>query len=119
VFDLDEAMNCCFGSPSVFEQMVEHFLTTAPGLLTRIRAALRAEDRREIVQVTQVLRETLIFLAAHPAEEAADKLENLGTGGAWGAVVNQFLALQHQVERLDLALARHRKAGAAWTTRAR
>jgi hypothetical protein len=89
----------------MFYQMTHHFFTETPGLLEGVRVAIRTEDRRRLVLIAQVLRETLVFLAAHPAAAAADKLENLATGGAWAAVATQFVTLQHHIERLHSALA--------------
>jgi HPt (histidine-containing phosphotransfer) domain-containing protein len=84
--------------------MVEFYVCEAPTLLETMRAALAEQNRRKLVSAECRLRKTLVHLAARPAMEAAERLEQRVIEGQWVERTELLAELTYHLERLDAAL---------------
>jgi HPt (histidine-containing phosphotransfer) domain-containing protein len=107
-FELAEAITCCFGSRQMLQQMVDFYFVDAPILVKQMRESLHERNRETLARAAHRLRGTLVYLAAHPAAAAADRLEQLVIDGYLSKAPDQLAELERELERLDAALTAYR-----------
>ena len=88
IFDREEALARCFDNRDMVRKMIESFFRDTEELFPPMRAALAAGDLEEVGRLGHRIKGTVIYLAAQPAIDAAQRVEQLATapGGAAQAV---------------------------------
>jgi HPt (histidine-containing phosphotransfer) domain-containing protein len=105
-FDLDDAQARC---RNLFPDMVEFFFAEADVLLGQIRAAAGKGEVAEVARLAHRLKGSVAYLGAAPATEACARLEELGYAGPSAEMDALVRELGARIERLQAALAPHRK----------
>jgi PAS domain S-box-containing protein len=106
VFNQEEALKSCLGSKKMLREMIKCFHEDVDNLLPQMRAALEDSDLVEVGRLGHRIKGTLAYLGAHPAKEAASRVERFceygdGTATEVMKVVN---ALERECRRLKAAL---------------
>lgn len=112
VFDLDAALNMCFGRSELLQDMVGYLFDEADSLLEQDRSALAAGDAEEAGRAAHRLKGSVAYLGAPPALDAIRRVELVAKSGELAAAPAAVEELHDQVERLKQALAPHRKGAA-------
>jgi HPt (histidine-containing phosphotransfer) domain-containing protein len=105
-FDLDDARARC---QHLFHDMVEFFFAEADVLLGQIRAAADKGEAAEVARLAHRLKGSVAYLGAAPATETCAQLEELGRAGPSAEMDALVGELGPRIERLQAALAPHRK----------
>lgn len=85
--------------------MVALFLKELPELLTNLHEAVMARDASRIERAAHKLKGSVGNFAAHPAFEAALKLEVLGRDGGLSEADPLYAELEKEIQRLKPAMA--------------
>jgi two-component system, sensor histidine kinase and response regulator len=109
-FNLGEAVNRCFGSRDVFQDMVECFFDEADPLLEQMRAAVSAGDTEGLGRAAHRLKGTVGYLAAPSAMDATRRVEKLGRSGDLAGAAEAIEQLAAEVRILAAAVASYRKS---------
>ena len=112
LFDLDEAVERCFGQHRLFQKMVDSLFQEAASLLDEMRAALAHGDREKLAAAAHRLKGTVVYLAAGPAAEAAARVEQIGRSGDLDTAPDALGQLSARLDALKAALAVHRSEDA-------
>jgi PAS domain S-box-containing protein len=105
-FNPDEALTRCFNSGRMVRKMMQYFLEETDSLFPQMRAALDRGDLDEVGKLGHRMKGTVVFLAAHPAEEAALQVERFckSGGGSRSDAEDAVNALEHECLALKAAL---------------
>jgi PAS domain S-box-containing protein len=79
VFNPDAALARCFESSTMVREMIKCLFDDADRQFPRMRAALEQGDFVELGRLAHRMKGTAVYLAAHAVEEAALRVERLGT----------------------------------------
>jgi PAS domain S-box-containing protein len=104
VFNVDEAMQRCFGQHGMFVEMVGYFVSETPGLLEKMRSALRDGKGGEVASAAHQLRGTVLYLGARDALQAATALEAEAMADQLTSAEQSLRRLEDRVEQLKQAL---------------
>jgi PAS domain S-box-containing protein len=109
VFNLEEALSRCFNNANMVREMIQCFQDEVTNLFPQMRAALEQGDLGEVGRLGHRIKGTVVYLGAHPAKEAAVRVERFGesTGGTPSDAEEAINALEHECFALKAALARH------------
>jgi CheY-like chemotaxis protein/HPt (histidine-containing phosphotransfer) domain-containing protein len=107
VFDVDTALAGLDGRYDRLQKMVKFYFDDTPPLLAQMRAGLQRRDPTVIARAAHRLAGTLVYLTAPPALEAARRVDQLGVSGDLTQVAEAIAALEHELARLEQALAPH------------
>lgn len=108
-FNRTEALAYLKGEERFLTEMVTLFLQESSQLLVTVRQAIAAGDASTLQRAAHTLKGALTYVAAHPAQRAAQRLEALGAAGNMAAATPALAQLESEMERLTSAL---RAAGA-------
>jgi HPt (histidine-containing phosphotransfer) domain-containing protein len=75
VFNESEALERCFRSRKMLQEMIQCFFKDFAALLPQMRAALQAGDLTEVGRLGHRLKGTVVYLGAEGAVEAAVAVE--------------------------------------------
>ncbi len=95
IFDPEIALEKCFHSSKMLQEMIECFLLEMESIFPQMRSALENMDLTEVGRLGHRLKGTVIYLGAEPAKEAALRVEqfclsNDGTREAAGQAINEL-----------------------------
>jgi PAS domain S-box-containing protein len=93
------------GDVELLNELVALFLKDLPALLTKLREAITAGDAKAIEHSAHKLKGSVGNFSAHPAFEAALKLEVLGREGSLSEAEPAYAELEKEIERLISAMA--------------
>ncbi|MHB8901451.1 MAG: response regulator, partial [Thermoguttaceae bacterium] len=111
-FDLDQAVETCFGQYTMFQKMVECLFAESDTLLSRMRAALAEENASDLARAAHRLMGTVAYLGSRPVLDATERVECLGRDGNLAAATEAVAELEEQIAALKRAVQSHRLAGA-------
>jgi len=109
IFDPAEALARCAGQRDILGEMVSFYLDHVAAWIDEMRAAAGTGAVKDLTRLVHRLRSTLVYLAAPVAEEAADKVEQLGIAGDMRGGASALATLIVSLGALETALR-------AWTT---
>ncbi|MDE3153756.1 MAG: response regulator [Acidobacteriota bacterium] len=114
VFALAEVLHRVRDDRVMLGQLVSIFEEDAPGLLAGIHHAVEAGDAAALTTAAHTLKGSCGLLAAHAAQEAARRLEDLGRAGDLTDSAAAVAALETEMARLMPELSRVKtEAGAS------
>jgi signal transduction histidine kinase/CheY-like chemotaxis protein len=93
------------GNGELLKEMVALFLKELPTLMTNLREAVTAGDAKATEHAADKLKKCVGNFSAHPAFEAALKLEVLGRDGSLSDAEPVYAELEKEMERLKSAMA--------------
>lgn len=111
-FDLEEAVGRCFGKFDFFLDMVDGFFEEADGMVRSMREALSAGKTDRVRDDAHRLKNTVIYLGAHPAAAAITAVEKAARAGQTGTLAAALAGLEAQLDQLKAALEKYRRTGA-------
>ncbi len=91
------------GDVELLHELVALFLKELPDLVTDLRGAVTAGDARAIERAAHKLKGSVGNFSAHPAFEAALRLENIGRAGDLTEAELSYYALLQEIEVLKPA----------------
>jgi PAS domain S-box-containing protein len=106
VLDRQEALARVGGDVDLLGELAELLLDSCDGQLSQLRAAADRGDVETLRRVSHGLKGAVATLGAHPAAEAALRLEMLGRDGNLAGVGAALTALADALDRLKPALTR-------------
>lgn len=104
-FDPEEALAIVGGDKELFGELAEAFRGSYPGELSLILDAIRLRDAEALRIASHRFKGTLGALAAGPACETANRLEQLGARCELNDAETAYELIEAQVHALDAALA--------------
>jgi CheY-like chemotaxis protein len=104
VFDVNEAVDRCFGKYEFFLDMVTCFFGEADELLRSLQEARRRGKPEEVRTIAHRLKNTIVYLAAQPAMQAILQVETAAKAGEFVEIDKALSQLAHQLERLKSSL---------------
>jgi PAS domain S-box-containing protein len=104
VFDLDKAVQRCFGKYAIFQDMVRCLFDEADPLLERMRTALADGNAVELRSAAHRLKGTVGYLGAAPATDAVKRVEHLGIDGELAGAAEAIRQIEEQLAILKQAL---------------
>jgi HPt (histidine-containing phosphotransfer) domain-containing protein len=107
LYDLQSALNRLDGDRELFGKLAEFFHEDAPQLLDRIRAAVAANQAREVERAAHSLKSLAANFSANAASSAAWQIEELARGGNLEKAANLLPEVASQVQKLREALSRY------------
>ncbi|NUQ62078.1 MAG: response regulator [Pirellulales bacterium] len=109
IFDPDEAIARCFNSTKMVREMVRYFYEEVETLFPMMRAALKRGDLAEAGQLGHRMKGTVVYLGAHPAREAAHRVEwfCISGGGTPSEAEEAIRALERECAALKAVLTKH------------
>jgi signal transduction histidine kinase/CheY-like chemotaxis protein len=108
-FDLNEAINKCFGKNEFFLDLVAGFFDEADDTLRSLQQARLQGDTDEVRRVAHRLKNTVVYLGARPAADAIVEVESAAKSGDIAALDQALLDLGRKLEELKNALNMHRR----------
>lgn len=84
--------------------VIEIFLTSCPGMMEQIRAAVVACDSTRVMSASHALRGSVSFFGAKSAVEAARNLESMGKQGKLEGASESLRVLEREITAVTLAL---------------
>ena len=108
-FNPAEALARCFNSRDMLREMIQCFLDEVDNLFPRMRAALVQNDLAEVGRLGHRMRGTVVYLGAHPATEAALRVERVckSSGSTPSEAEDAITALEQEYIALKAALTGH------------
>ena len=107
VFDLDKAVQRCFGKYAIFQDMVRCLFDEADPLLERMRTALADGNVVELRNAAHRLKGTVGYLGAAPATNAVHQVEQLGIDGELAGAAEAIRQIEEQLAILKQVLEPH------------
>lgn len=107
-FNLNKAVNNCFGQYHLFEQMAQYLEDEIEQVRGEFEAGEQDRDPGRISKAAHRLKGTLFYLAAQPCLELATKIEKRGLAGDLENALEAIPALEQQLSLLRAALTAHR-----------
>jgi CheY-like chemotaxis protein/HPt (histidine-containing phosphotransfer) domain-containing protein len=111
--DEAEALGQAGGDAGLLAELADIFLGECPGMLDRVRQAVRTRDARGLREAAHSLGGSVSNFGAHEAKDAAWRLEEMGKAGDLGGAEEALAALEQAVRRVEPVLARLRAAAPA------
>jgi two-component system, sensor histidine kinase len=108
-FDYDRAVHQCFSKQKLFQEMIRYFFLEADSQLTAMRQSVRDGNAQDLAFAAHRLKNTLVYLAAEPAEEAAYEIERMGMDEHLHGASAAIDELERRLAALKAALAPHRE----------
>jgi HPt (histidine-containing phosphotransfer) domain-containing protein len=102
-------MQRCFGQRAMFVEMVDYFVSETPGLLDKMRMALRDGEGKTVASSAHQLRGTLLYLGAGEVLKAASALEAEAMAHELAAAEASMRRLEDRVEQLKQVLLAYRE----------
>jgi CheY-like chemotaxis protein len=109
VFDLQNAVNKCFGKYEFFLDMVDGFFDEADETLHSLYRARGQGNTDEVQRIAHRLRNTVLYLGARPAAEAILEVESTAKSGEHAALDQALIKLERQLDELKSSLAAYRR----------
>jgi CheY-like chemotaxis protein len=110
VLNWDEAVSLVGGDRELLKEVAKIFLEDAPGLLSKIKEAIRRQDAAALERAAHTLKGQASSFLAGPASEAALKLEMMGRHGELSQAEEAFADLEKAILWLSQALAHRIKS---------
>ena len=109
VFNEAEALDRCFHSHPMVQEMIRCFLDEVDNLFPQMRAALAKGDLMEVGRLGHRMKGTVVYLGAQPTKEAALRVERFckSSGGTSSEADEAINALEHECIVLKAALTAH------------
>jgi PAS domain S-box-containing protein len=104
VFDKAEALNHVDGDMVLLRELVAIFLDSSPQLLTTAREAIGRRDGRALERASHTLKGMVGSFGAHPATDAAWRLEKIGKTQDLEVAQEAYTTLEAEMKRLEVAL---------------
>jgi signal transduction histidine kinase/CheY-like chemotaxis protein len=108
-FDLRDAVKKCFGKHEFFLDMVDGFFEEVDGALRSLDKAYLEGKTDEIQRVAHRLKNTVVYLGAHPAADAIVAVESTAKLGDVAALDNALAVLARHLGNLKSSLASYRR----------
>ena len=108
VFDLDKAVQRCFGKYAIFQDMVRCLFDEADPLLEKMRIALANGNAAEMGGAAHRLKGTVGYLGAAPATAAVQRVEQLGIDAELAGAAEAIRQIEEQLAILKQALGPYR-----------
>jgi signal transduction histidine kinase/CheY-like chemotaxis protein/HPt (histidine-containing phosphotransfer) domain-containing protein len=105
-FDLEEALARVDGDEALMADIVGLIVRETPGVVQDIRLVVEHGDAARLQARAHALKGSLSYVAAQAAVAAAARLEQMGRAGDLGGARAGLAVLDHEVQRLLLALSR-------------
>lgn len=112
VFDINEAVNKCFGKFEFFSDIVGGFFDEVDGALLAMSEARAQGNNDEVQRVAHHLKNTVLYLGARPATAAIVKVEASAKSGDAGGLDQALEILKQELAALKLALTPYRNQDA-------
>ena len=96
----EEALVRVEGDRQLLADMAELFLEDGPKLFSEVRAAVAQQDAKALERAAHALKSSAGNFSAHPAYEAALKLERIGHGGDMASAEEACGLLERELTRL-------------------
>lgn len=113
VFDLNEAVNRCFGKYEFFLDMVNCFFCETDEMFRSIQEARRQGNNDEVRTLAHRLKNTVIYLGAQPASQAILEVEKVAKEGDSSGMDEALSQLARQLEYLKQSLNIYRRRDTA------
>jgi two-component system, sensor histidine kinase and response regulator len=113
IFDLDEAVNRCFGKYEFFLDMVSCFFSETDEMMRGMREARRQGKTDEVRTLAHRLKNTVVYLGAQPATQAILALEKFAKAGDVAGIDKALVELEVQLEDLKRSLNAYRRRDTA------
>ncbi len=111
IFDPDEALNRCFHSQDMLQEMIQCFFDEVEIVLPQMRVALEKGNLVEVGRLGHRLKGTIVYLAAEPAKEAALGVERFCKSSDPPSEAEKAVnVLEHECLVLKAVLLGHRPA---------
>jgi PAS domain S-box-containing protein len=109
VFNPEEAIARCFDSEDMVREMIQCFFDEVDNSFPKMRAALEKGDLEEVGRLGHRMKGTVVYLGAHPAKEAALRVERFCKcgGGTPAEAEEAVTALERECMALKAVLAEH------------
>ncbi|MCA9007662.1 MAG: response regulator, partial [Planctomycetaceae bacterium] len=107
IIDWQQAMEKSEIPAEALNELGQIFLTEAPKLLSEIREALKDNDAKSLRRAAHTLKSSAALFEAHPAAEAAYKLELMGKEKKLSEAREALENLDREFDRLLPAVADH------------
>jgi PAS domain S-box-containing protein len=108
VFDVELALNRCFGKRDMLQEMIAYFFKDADSLFPHMRAVLQKGDLVEVGRIGHRLKGTLFHLGAEAAREAASRAERFMLhAGEQSDAEEAVRALERECEVLRAVLTKY------------
>ena len=108
-FDLNEAVQRCFGKYGFFQDMLEGFFEEADAALLSIRENRLRKNMEAVRSAAHRMKNTVIYLGAEPAGAAVAEVESAAASGKLEILDAAVRDLERQLGILKPLLAPHRK----------
>ena len=108
-FDRETALARLGGDEDLLREAVQAFLEDCPRLLGQLREAVERHDAAAVESAAHAIKGTAAMFSAHPTEEAAARLERLGSQG-------QMAGIEAGAQHLEAEMERFKRAAAAFAT---
>ncbi len=108
-FNLQEAINKCFGKHAFFLDMVDGFFGEVDEMLRAMHDARVRGNTDEVRSIAHKLKNTVVYLGAKPATEAIVGVETAAKSGELTALDEALTVLKTHLENLKHSLAVYRR----------
>jgi signal transduction histidine kinase/CheY-like chemotaxis protein len=112
-FDMDEAINKCFGKREFFLDMVGGFFDEVDEALRAMQIARSQADYHELQRIAHRLRNTVLYLGARPATNAIAEVELAAKSDESAAIDLALTALEQKLNELKTILSPYRSPNEA------
>ena len=104
-FDREEMLERLGGDSELLDDVLQVFLEECPRMLQEVRGAVEGGDPKTVRRAAHAMKGALLNISAAPSAAEADQLEELGCQERLDEGAPVFERLQHELERLQQALA--------------
>jgi CheY-like chemotaxis protein len=104
-FERDEFLSRLGGDEALALEVVEIFAAESPRMLTTLRAAIEANDAEAVQRAAHNLKGSVSVFGGRPVTRSALALEGMGREKSLAGARYAIITLEHEVERLNRALA--------------
>ena len=92
------------GNEKLLKQLVDAFLQETAQLLPELREAISEKNTAEVRRLSHTIKGSAALFAATSTEDAASRLETIGSENDLEGAEEAYTALHNEVERLNEAL---------------
>ena len=103
-FDQESALSRVQGDAELLTELIDLFLDESPGLLSRIRSAVTAQDSVGLESAAHQMKGAVGNFSANGAFDTALQLEGIGRGGDLTGAQDALHSMEHEIGRLQIAL---------------
>ncbi len=104
-FDRETALARLGGDEDLLREAVQAFLEDCPRLVSQLREAVDRRDTAAVESAAHAIKGTAAMFSAHATQEAAERLERLGSQGRLAGVEAGAQHLETELERFKRAAA--------------